>query len=141
MILYEWMAGREKTGDGALMKFRSKLPVAQRAQLDLKTALLEQTDSLDVLPGLIVGPIKVKGRPIPHIYKLQVGGKVRLRPLLCRGPMPSDDKSRALTFLIGAKERDREFAPRNAPEKAPERRGDLVEKRAKRRRYETPPKS
>ncbi len=140
MILYEWVASRGSSRDGALTKFRSGLAAAQRAQLDGKTMLLEQVDSVDDLPGLIVGPIKVKGQKKPHIYKLQVGRRVSLRPLLCKGPVPTDDHARVLTFLIGATERDRKFSPRNAPDKAVERRDGLLNGRDRRRRYETPPK-
>lgn len=133
MILFEWVAGRERAEDGALTAFRAELTIAQQAQLDSATMRLEGVDNADMVPKLIAG---VKG--YRHIYKLQIGGKVRLRPLLCRGPMPTDDKNQVLTFLIGARERDMKFVPRDAPKKAKQRREDLITGNAIRRPYETP---
>jgi hypothetical protein len=138
MILFEWTGGRGRPLDGALTSFRAKLPVVQRAQLDAKTLVMENVDGFDQVPGL-VGPIRDRGRRVPHVYKLQVGGKVRLRPLLCKGPLQADNHYAVITFLVGAKERDNRFQPRSAPAKAVERRIELITGRALRRQYETPP--
>jgi len=126
VILYEFVHG----GSGVLTKWRNGLEKAQRAQLDNKTDMLEVA-SPELLPGLVAGPI----RKHPHIYKLQAGRKVRLRPLLCKGPK---DKVAEITFLAGATERDWKLDPANAPEVAEARRIDLEANPNKRKSYETP---
>lgn len=83
------------------------------------------------MPGLIAGPIK----HMPNIYKLQVGGKVRLRPLLCRGPV---NKNAELTFLVGATERDGLFHPPGVKALAEERLKKLIADPKLRKRYEIP---
>ncbi len=133
MILYDWIAARGRRGGGALTRFRARLATAQQAQLDAYLLMVEDIDDVASMPNL-VGPIRDGGRPCPHIYKLQIGGKVRLRPLLCRGPMGADDKGRVLTFLKGAKEVGDRFRPRNAPQKAVSRRADLLAGAATRER-------
>lgn len=140
MILYEWVAARGLARDGALTSFRAKLAPGLRPHLDRATLLLETVDSTDVVPNMIVGPIRARGTTYRHIYKLRLGRKVRLRPLLCKGPMLTDDKDLVWTFLIGATERDGKFSPAKAPAKAEARREDLTKSDAQRRRYETPPK-
>jgi len=143
ILLFEWISGRGDADDGALTAFRARLQIPQQAQLDAKTLLLEGAASIDDLPGVVVGPMdtKSKGRKKPKIYKLQVGRKISSRPLLCKGPLPGDDRRRVLTFLVGATERDRKFHPRNAPAKAIKRFERLVSGEENRRRYETPPES
>jgi len=90
-----------------------------RAMLNRKLKALEDESEHGLIPGLVVGPIK----RYPHIYKLQIGGKVRLRPLLCKGPI---DPNNELTLLIGATERDWKFGPKNAPEIAEKRRQEII---------------
>lgn len=133
MILFEWIDRRRL---GVLTRWRAGLQPAQRAQLDQKTLLLEQTEP-ENLPGLWAGPITDRGVKCPRIYKLRIGGKVRLRPLLCRGPLARDRA--ALTFLAGAQERGGRFRPEGAPRRAIERRTGLISGRDRRRRYEVPP--
>lgn len=136
MILYEWLDRREK--DGALTSWRDGLQIAQQAQLDEKTLFLEDREDYDAVPqNIIIGPIGVEGKKYPGIYKLQIGRKISLRPLLCRGPK---DMGIELTFLVGAHEQDKKYKPRKAPEKASDRRDGLMAGTDKRRQYETPPK-
>ncbi len=53
-----------------------------QALLDQALDRLEQANA-EALPGLLAGTKK----GYPHVRKLQLGGKVRLRPLLCTGPL------------------------------------------------------
>jgi hypothetical protein len=84
-------AGKDPIGE--VRAWRDRLQVAQQAQLDQKLDVLARADN-EMLPGLIAGPLRVKGVKYPHIYKLQIGGKVRLRPFLCRAPSMRTKRSR-----------------------------------------------
>jgi hypothetical protein len=98
-------------------------------------ALLEQAlDRLEQarpedLPHLIAGPLSSHH----ELYKLQVGGKIRLRPILCRGPA---DKRRELTFLVPAYERNWKFDPPDAVKRAQRRLNEIKADPEKRRRYD-----
>ena len=81
------------------------------------------------MSGLIAGPIK----GYKHIHKLKIGGKVRLRPLLCRGP---EDAEQELTLLAGATERDFAYDPPGAPATAEANRLALVMDGKRRRVYD-----
>lgn len=81
--------------------------------------MLRDTHDTSLLPGLMAGPIK----RFPHLYKLQAGGKVRLRPLLCRGPFDAEVE---LTLLAPATERDGQFEPLNAPTQADNHRLEII---------------
>lgn len=123
----------------ALTDWRDELPIVQQAQLDEKTLFLEgQANYDEIPPRIVVGPIRYKGTSYPGIYKLQIGGKVAMRPLLCRGPQR---KQIELTFLIGATERDTWFSPKTAPETAKRHLDDITSDNRRRRRYATPPKA
>ncbi len=127
MILFEYV----HRGKGALTEWRAGLQTVQQAQLDGKTDLLEVSNRIELLPGLVIGPIRRSRR----IYKLQIGAKVRLRPLLCKGPR---DKLQELTFLVGATERDFKFDPPRAQETAEARLLEVESDLTKRIPYETP---
>lgn len=111
-----------------MTEWRSGLEKAQQAQLDNQTDLLERAD-VSLLPGLMAGPIA----PYSHIFKLQIGGKIRLRPLLCRGPVNAKTE---LTLLLGAKEVNRRWEPLGAPESAETRRMELVGNLRRRQPYD-----
>ena len=140
MILYDYVGRRgaataKKTNDeevkGEIRRWQDGLPTPQRAQLDEKLFTLEGTSDLSLLPGLIAGPIKHR----PHIYKLRVGGKVRLRPLLCRGPFDPDVE---LTFLASATERDNVLEPPGALDIAERRRTEVISNEEYRAPYVSP---
>jgi hypothetical protein len=134
IALWEWTG--EAKGP-ALTNWRSGLQRNEKARLDAKISLLSSSQSVETQPGVLVGPIKVKGRKFPHIYKMQVTTPVSaLRPLLCKGP---DNQNSEVTFLAGAREQDREFDPKNAPDTAVDRRSGLISKRDRRTKYESPP--
>lgn len=140
MILWEWVRVEDLHGDqgGALSEWRSGMPGTERALLDSKIGVLAATKNPALLPNFMVGPISVRGRKFPEIYKLKIGGKVRLRPLLCKGPI---NKELDITFLFGAYERNGVFDPQDAPATATKRLNLLLERKAGRRRYEPPPKA
>jgi hypothetical protein len=125
-------AGKDPIGE--VRAWRDRLQVAQQAQLDQKLDVLARADN-EMLPGLIAGPLRVKGVKYPHIYKLQIGGKVRLRPLLCRGPFDADKE---ITLLVGATERDGKFDPAGAPDQAVVRREEIKNDARLRKSYEFP---
>lgn len=92
----------------------AELDHVSRALLDQALDRLEQSDA-EALPRQLAGAKS----GFPHIRKLQLGGRVRLRPLLCTGPQ---DKREELTFLVPAFERNGKFDPANAVQQADERR-------------------
>ncbi len=112
------------------MAWREGLAPVQQAQLDNKIELLRREPSL--LDGMIHGPIK----GYKHLYKLKIGGKVRLRPLLCRGPVDADNE---LTLLAGATERDGKLDPPGAPATAEGNRVTLSADHRRRKEYDATP--
>lgn len=111
-----------------MTEWYEELDSISKALLDQALDRLGQVD-MEALPGLIAG----SKRGFPHIRKLQVGGKVRLRPLLCTGPQ---DKRRELTFLVPAFERNGRFDPPDAVEQAERRRIEVEGAEERRRRYD-----
>lgn len=140
MIIYDYLGRRGAAvakkirgeAKGEIRKWRDGLPIPQRGQLDEKLNTLADTSDLTLLPGLIAGPIKY----CPHIYKLQVGGKVRLRPLLCRGPFNAEEE---LTLLVPATERDHVLDPPGVLDTAKRRREEVMENEDYRAKYVFPP--
>lgn len=125
MILYEYVDTR---GGGVMTFWVATKEVREHAgYLDQALDRLEQTSNPDKLPGIFVGPVA----PSRHVYKLRLGGKVRLRPMLCLGPV---DNPKELTFLIGAFERNWKLDPPDAVQRADERRDEIIADPKKRRR-------
>jgi hypothetical protein len=114
----EWEGGLGKEGKNA----------ASLALLDQALDRLEQAD-FDDLPRMIAGTLP----RYPEIRKLQIGGKVRLRPLLCTGPI---NKREELTFVMPAYERNWQFDPKDAVEQADKRRLALLDGSGRRIPYE-----
>lgn len=131
MIIYDYVGDEP---EGAVRAWRDGQQTAQRAQIDQKLGSL-RTAGLELLPGLIAGPLSVKGKKIHHIYKLQIGGKIRLRPLLCRGPA---DPNSEITLLVGAAERDFELTPPNVTTIAERRRKEIIDNEKLRKLYRYP---
>ena len=120
---------------GDVRRWRDDQQVPQRTQFDEKLDSLASAGP-EMVPGLIAGPLSVKGKgKFRHIYKIQMGGKIRLRPLLCRGTQNLDAE---LTLLIGATERDGQLEPLNAPEKADSRREEILNDDTHRQPYVLP---
>lgn len=128
MILYEYV---DAGGRGAMTSWmRTKGAREHSWQLDHALDRLEQA-GVASLPGFFVGPLA----SFRHVYKLRLGGRVRLRPLLCKGPI---EPERELTLLIPAFERNWKLDPPDAPAKAERRRQEILFDRSRRRRYERP---
>lgn len=130
MILYEYVRGVKR---GVMTDWQKELK--QEGKSGTSLALLEQAldrleqASFEELPRLVAGT-----RPqYPDIRKLQLGGKIRLRPLLCTGPI---EKRAELTFLVPAFERNGQFDPKDAVEQADRRRKGLLDGSRKRQIYE-----
>lgn len=101
----------------------------QQAQLDQKLDQLEQVNDPALLPALLVGTSQI------HVYKLRIGGKIRLRPMVCRG---TGDPKLEITLLHPAYERDGRLDPQDAPERAEQRRQEILADPSRRKRYEPP---
>lgn len=126
MIIYEYIDGR---GKGVITEWRRSLQSAERALLDQHLEDLEEFDDPSHLPGLFFGSRK----KAPHIIKIKIGGKIRLRPMACRGPI---DLNREVTILFAAVERDGKLVPTDAPERAEKRWLEIRSDQNRRRRYE-----
>jgi hypothetical protein len=78
MILFEYV---DSAGRGAMTNWVKTKEVREfSGAIDQALDRLEQAGS--TMPGFFVGPLASHR----HVYKLRLGGKVRLRPLLCKGP-------------------------------------------------------
>lgn len=93
-------------GRNEFKDWSSKLQKPERAKLN------ESIDKL-MLYGEGLYPQLPTDSEVPGILKLRItAAKVQLRPLLCRGPV---NPGREFTFLLGAKEKDSKWSPKNAP--------------------------
>lgn len=77
----------------------------QRAKLN------EKIDKL-YIHGDALHPHMLSDTGVPGIQKLRVQGGVKLRPLLCKGPVLINSE---YTFLKGAKEIGSKWSPKNSP--------------------------
>lgn len=114
-VLYDYV---DRRGINQFQIWTENLEKNYRGMLHRRLQAVEATEP-GLITGLIVGPI----RGYPHIYKLQIGGKVKLRPLLCKGPA---DTLGELTLLMGATERDFRWEPDDAPGTAELRRQEIL---------------
>lgn len=126
MILYEHVSA---TGRAEISSWRLRLQNAQRNQLDQFLDRLEATDEPTLAQKMMAGPI------VQDIYKLQIGGRVRLRPMACFGPADPNDE---ITLLCPATERDGKLEPASAPATAQLNRKEIINDPARRRRLERP---
>jgi len=116
MILYEYVDGR---GLGAMTGWMGTKEAREHDwYFDQAADRLSQA-SPEALPGFVAGPL-IGYR---HLYKLRLGGKVRLRPILCKGPI---EPERELTFLVPAFERGGRIEPADALAKADRRRQEVL---------------
>lgn len=102
MRVYDYV---DREGVNQVEAWARGLDPRSRAKFDNKIRLVQQAD-MDSLPGLVRG-FNIQGQR--HIGKLAVGssGSGRaLRPLICRGPIDSEEE---ITILLGAEERDRKL--------------------------------
>ena len=97
----------DKDGVNEIAEWTRKLQKPQRIKLRLKFDMLAQHGP-DLMPHTLTNTDE------RFIYKLRVQGNPKLRPLLCKGPLEESE----FTILIGAKEVQWDFDPRDALEKA-----------------------
>lgn len=94
-----------------LNEFRAwteRLETRQRAKLNEKIDKLERH-------GDELHPHMLTDTHVPGIKKLRVQGNVKLRPLLCNGPVSVRTE---YTLLMGAKEVGGKWVPKGAPDSA-----------------------
>lgn len=107
---------------------------AEGLEKDQRGKLLQKIHSLS-LQGEDLYPSMLTDSGLPGIKKLRVQGPVKLRPLLCRGPV---DNSAEYTLLLGAKEVGSKWVPKEAPSIANENKkavtADAVGRRIKHER-------
>lgn len=73
---------------------------SKRLQTDQRAKLNQKLDALQRM-GEALLPVTLTGTSVGGLFKLRIQGNVKLRPLLCRGPLPDEA---AFTLLAGAKE-------------------------------------
>src|SRR5262249_20530851 len=126
MILYEYV---DLGGRGAMTGWvKTKEAREHAGYLVQALSRLEQVASTESLPGRVAGPLAL----YRHIYKLRMGGKVRLRVLLCKGPC---EPAREMTLLMPAFERNWKLEPPDAPARADRRRQEILFDSRRRRPY------
>lgn len=101
-LIYDYINSH---GQNEFKEWTSKQEKKQRAKLD------EKIDKL-ALYGDGLYPHTLTGTAISGIQKLRIQGNVKLRPLLCHGPI---NVKTEYTFLMGAKEVGNKWEPKNAP--------------------------
>jgi hypothetical protein len=126
VILFEYVTA---TGRAEVSRWRDGLEKPQLGQLDAALDQLESVTDPEDLPGLLAGTNE------RHIFKLQIGGKIRLRPMVCRGPLGAAE----ITLLLGATERDGVLVPSDAPQRAGEYRNAILADARRRRPFERSP--
>ncbi len=97
-----------------------------RAKLNAKLDMLKKLGP-DLFPQVLTGT------PTPGIQKLRVKGNVQLRPMLCAGPISVDKE---YTLLLGAKEVQSKFVPKDADQIANANKSDILNDPNRRVRHE-----
>ncbi|WMP15654.1 hypothetical protein [Thiothrix lacustris] len=111
-------------GEDEFEAWRVGLEKKVRAKLDQKL------DSLEMNGDKLI-PNTLTDTPVSDIKKLRVHGNVQLRPLLCKGPIHHEKE---YTFLLGAKEKDSKFVPKNALELAEKNKNKVISEPDNRRK-------
>ena len=110
--------------ENVFLQWTRNLQKAQRVKLKQRLDMLEEH-------GEVLWPHALAGTAEGSIFKIKVQGPVKLRPLLCRGPVPGE--LRTYTMLAGAKEVGSRWQPANILTTARERRLAVIGDPAKRR--------
>ena len=121
--LYDYIDGR---GTNEFKAWTQSLQKRDRAKLNAKLDMLVKLG-----PELI--PHVLTGTPTPGIQKLRVKGNVQLRPMLCAGPIFIEKE---FTLLLGAKEVQSKFVPKDADKIADKNKADIVSDSTRRVRHE-----
>lgn len=99
--------------ENVFLQWTLTLQKAQRVKLKHRLDMLEEHGE-DLWPHILAGTA------IASIFKMKVQGPVKLRPLLCRGPVPGEAKT--YTMLAGAKEVGSQWQPASILNTARDRR-------------------
>lgn len=119
-VLWDYV---NKKGDNEFEEWtRKELELAQITKLNSKLNMLRTN-------GNFLSSQILSDTDAHHIKKLRFkAGNVAMRPMLCKGPNKKDDGDyeKEFTLLCGAKEVGDDFDPKDALERAMERREDLI---------------
>jgi hypothetical protein len=112
-----------------IKKWAAGLQKAERGKLR------EKIDKL-AMHGDALHPHMLSDTAVPGIQKLRVQGGVKLRPLLCKGPV---EVASEYTLLLGAKEVGSKWSPKDAPNTANHNKkavaADTTSRRSKHERF------
>lgn len=126
-VLWDYV---NKKGDNEFEKWtRKELELVQIRKLNSKLDMLR-------VQGNFLSSQILSDTDATHIKKLRIqAGNVAMRPLLCKGPNKAEDGDfeREFTLLCGAKEIGDNFDPKDALERAMERREDVIKNQETRR--------
>lgn len=113
-------------GVNEIKAWTETLEKKERAKLNSKLDMLEDS-GMELIPNILTGT------PTAGILKIRAGGNVQLRPLLCAGPINNKEE---FTFLMGAKEKQDKFEPKNADKTAAKRKEDILKDTNRRTTHE-----
>lgn len=119
-LLYDYV---DANGINEFRAWTKSLQTDQRSKLNQKLDALEKMGE-----GLL--PVTLTGTSVAGIFKLRIQGNVKLRPLLCRGPLPEEA---AFTLLAGAKEIGSVLKPDGIESTADSRKSAVIQAPATRR--------
>lgn len=119
--LYDYLS---ESGANEFKEWTEGLQSKERAKLNEKIDKLQEH-------GDALYPHMLTGTSVAGIQKLRVQGGVKLRPLLCKGPI---DVESEYTLLMGAKEVGNKWVPKKAPETASGRKAEVAANPARRRK-------
>lgn len=111
--LYDYLS---EAGVNEFKEWTKGLQSKERAKLNEKLDKLHEH-------GDTLHPHMLTGTSVAGIQKLRVQGGVKLRPLLCKGPV---DIASEYTLLMGAKEVGSKWLPKDAPTKANTRKAEVA---------------
>ena len=128
MTLWDFLSPRK---ENLILRWtrQNRLYERDRAKLNQKLDRLQQLDfNLATRTGMLIGPLHGQ----EHIFKLVVNGNVKMRPLLCKGPI---NERSEYTLLLGVVQRDGRFPP-DAAQKAESNRGAVLKDPERRQLHE-----
>lgn len=111
--LYDFLS---ESGNNEFKEWTENLQSKERAKLNEKLDKLQEH-------GDTLYPLMLTGTDVAGIQKLRVQGGVKLRPLLCKGPV---DIASEYTLLMGAKEIGDKWVPKDAPKKANDKKAEVA---------------
>ena len=122
VAVYDYL---EANGVNPIEKFmRVSIEAKERVRLLARIQTL-RSSGYSILGGNMLTDTREK-----HVKEIRVNGSVAVRTLLCRGPV---DGNKEATLLFGTFERDNQYVPKNAPERAEKRRQQVAKDPSRRR--------